>query len=206
MKNKTVRTVLSVLGGILCVVFAAMLIGNISIIIQGVLHPETPPSLFGVTPMVVLSGSMSGTADDHIEVGDLIFATKADTSALQVGDIVSFMDGQVVVTHRIVRIDTAADGQRQFITKGDANNAEDPPIAASAVIGRYMTRIPKLGDLAMFLQKPLGMAIFIGVPVCAFILIDILRRKKQSRRESEETARLKAELEALKAAKAADAS
>ena len=69
-----------------------------------------------------------------------------------------------------------------------------------------MTRIPKLGDLAMFLQKPLGMAIFIGIPVCAFILIDILRRKKQSRQESEETARLKAELEALKAVKAADAS
>ena len=177
-----------------------MLVCNVIIIVKGTLHPETPPTVLGVAPMVVLSGSMSGTAEGHIEVGDLIFATAADTDKLQVGDVVSFMEDNVVVTHRIVEITADESGKKQFITKGDANNAADPPIYADAVIGICRGRIPKLGDFAMFLQKPLGMAVFIGIPVCAFIVGDVIRRRRDARRENEETARLRSELEKLRAA------
>lgn len=52
----------------------------------------------------------------------------------------------------------------------------------------------------MFLQQPLGMAVFIGVPVCAFIIIDIIRRSRSRSRETEENEQLKAELERLRAA------
>ena len=52
----------------------------------------------------------------------------------------------------------------------------------------------------MFLQKPLGMAVFIGIPVCAFIIYDIIRRQRSSGRKDKETEALKAELERLRAA------
>lgn len=194
------KKLLTAAGAVLCVVFSFLLVCNVTIIVKGTLHPETPPSVFGVAPMVVLSGSMSGTAEGHIEVGDLIFATAADTDKLQVGDVVSFMEDNVVVTHRIVEITADESGKKQFITKGDANNAADPPIYADAVIGICRGRIPKLGDFAMFLQKPLGMAVFIGIPVCAFIVGDVIRRRRDARRENEETARLRSELEKLRAA------
>ena len=194
------KKLLTAAGAVLCVIFSFLLLCNVTIIVKGTLHPETPPSVFGVAPMVVLSGSMSGTAEGHIEVGDLIFATAADTDKLQVGDVVSFMEDNVVVTHRIVEITADESGKKQFITKGDANNAADPPIYADAVIGICRGRIPKLGDFAMFLQKPLGMAVFIGIPVCAFIVGDVIRRRRDARRENEETARLRSELEKLRAA------
>ncbi len=194
------KKLLTAAGAVLCVIFSFLLVCNVTIIVKGTLHPETPPSVFGVAPMVVLSGSMSGTAEGHIEVGDLIFATAADTDKLQVGDVVSFMEDNVVVTHRIVEITADESGKKQFITKGDANNAADPPIYADAVIGICRGRIPKLGDFAMFLQKPLGMAVFIGIPVCAFIVGDVIRRRRDARRENEETARLRSELEKLRAA------
>lgn len=199
-KKKTANRIVFTIGMVLCVVFAVMLVGNLTIIIKGIIHPELPPSVLGVTPMVVQSGSMSGSAKDHIEVGDLIFTVKPDVDKLKAGDIISYMDGQIAVTHRIVAVETGADGKRSFLTKGDANNTEDPLVSEDVVFGLYKGRIPKLGDLAMFLQKPLGMAVFIGIPVCAFIIYDIISRQKSAGKKDEETAALKAELERLRAA------
>ena len=199
-EKKKSGAALQILGAVLCVVFGFFLVCNIIIIVKGTLHPETPPTVLGVAPMVVLSGSMSGTAEDHIEVGDLIFTTTPDLDSLQVGDVVAFMDDDVVVTHRIVDITADKSGKKQFVTKGDANNTEDPAIYPESVIGVYRGRIPKLGDFALFLQKPLGMAVFIGVPVCAFVIGDVIRRRKQAQHSDEETARLREELERLKAA------
>ena len=196
-EKKKSGAALNIIGAVLCVVFGFFLVCNIVIIVKGTLHPETPPTVLGVAPMVVLSGSMSGTAEDHIEVGDLIFTKQADIDELQVGDVVAFMDGSIVVTHRIVSI--SAD-RTEFVTKGDANNTEDEPISADQIIGQYSGRIPKVGDFALFLQKPLGMVIFIGVPVCAFVIGDVIRRRKQAQHSDEETARLREELERLKAA------
>lgn len=199
-KKKTANRIVFTIGVVLCVIFAVMLVGNLTIIIKGIIHPELPPSVLGVTPMVVRSGSMSGSAKDHIEVGDLIFTVKPDVDKLKAGDIISYMDGQIAVTHRIVAVETGADGKRSFLTKGDANNTEDPLVSEDVVFGLYKGRIPKLGDFAMFLQKPLGMAVFIGIPVCAFIIYDIISRQRSAGKKDEETAALKAELERLRAA------
>lgn len=199
-KNKTSKRILFIVGAVLCCIFAVILVCNLTIIIKGVVNPKAPPSVFGVTPMVVQSGSMSGNAEDHIEVGDLILAVKPDTDRLKVGDIISYMDGNIAVTHRIIEVQTDADGKRSFVTKGDANNTEDPAVGEDAVFGLYKGRIPGLGDFAMFLQKPLGMAVFIGIPVCAFIIYDIIRRQRSSGKKDKETEELKAELERLRAA------
>lgn len=199
-KASTSHVVLSVIGLILCVLFGLLLICNVTIIVKGVISPDRPPSVLGVTPMVVQSGSMSGTAADHIEVGDLIFVKPVNADDLKEGDVISFMEDSIVVTHRIVGITTGQNGERIFQTKGDANNtADDLPVTADRLVGIYTGRIPKLGDLAMFLQTPFGMAVFIGIPVCAFIIYDIVRRQRSAHRESEETARLKEELERLRA-------
>ena len=55
-------------GAALCILFGILLICNLTILIKGTLFPENPPSMLGITPMVVLSGSMSGEAEEHIEV------------------------------------------------------------------------------------------------------------------------------------------
>ena len=198
-KSKASKKTLSIVGAVLCCIFALILVCNLTIIIKGVINPKTPPSVFGVTPLVVQSGSMSGNAEDHIEVGDLIFTVKPDTAKLKKGDIISYMEGDIAVTHRIIEIKTDAQGKRSFITKGDANNAADPEVGESAVFGLYKGRVAKLGDFAMFLQKPLGMAVFIGIPVCAFIVYDIIRRQKASGKADKENERLRAELERLRA-------
>ena len=198
-KEQTSNPILSILGVILCIVFGFMLICNLTIIIKGTIAPEKPPSVLGVTPMVVLSGSMSGDAEDHIEAGDLIFVNKAEASELEVGDVIAFMEGKIVVTHRIIDIQKDENNKYVFRTKGDANNAEDQrPVTEDNLVGIYKARIPKLGDFALFLQTPLGMVIFIGIPVFAFIIYDIIRRQQYMNRENKKTAEMEAELERLR--------
>lgn len=191
----------SIIGLFMCMVFGFLLICNLTIIIKGTLNPERPPSVLGMTPMVVLSGSMSGMADDHIEAGDLVFIGKVDVDALEVGNVIAYMeqDSTTIVTHRIVDL-LEGDSGTEYITKGDANNVEDSlPVTKEQVIGIFKFRIPKLGDFALFLQEPLGMVLFIGVPLFAFIIYDIIRRQKYANKESEKTAQLEAELERLRA-------
>ena len=103
------------------------------------------------------------------------------------------------MTHRIVRVETAEDGSLSFVTKGDANNTEDiAPVAAENVVGIYKARIPALGDVAMFMQKPVGMAIFIGIPVLAFVLYDSAARRRAQEAEKRRADELQRELERLK--------
>ena len=192
--------VAAAIGLILCVVFGFLLVCNMTIIIKGTIAPERPPSVLGITPMVVLSGSMSGSAEDHIEVGDLIFVGKAEAARLKQGDVIAFMEGDVVVTHRIVEVGRDEAGKLSFITKGDANNSIDlRPVSEENLVGIYKFRIPKVGDFALFLQTPLGMILFIGIPLLAFIIYDIIRRRHYAAKEDKRTSELEAELERLRA-------
>lgn len=199
-RTSTSQKVMTIIGSVLCVVFGLMLICNLTIIIKGTINPDRPPSVLGITPMAVLSGSMSGDAEDHIEVGDLIFIGKAEPDELAVGDVIAFMQNKTVVTHRIIGIETDENGKLLFSTKGDANNAEDRnPVSEDDLVGVYMGRIPKVGDFALFLQKPLGMILFVGVPLLAFIIYDIVRRQLSANKENKKTAELEAELQRLRA-------
>ena len=197
--NSATHKILTVIGIVLCIIFGFMLICNLTIIIKGTIDPERPPAVLGTTPLVVLSGSMSGDAPDHIEVGDLIFVGKAEAEDLEVGNIIAFMQGKSVVTHRIIEIQTGENGELLFYTQGDANNAPDQrPVTENDLVGIYKGRIPKVGDFAMFMQTPLGMVIFIGIPLAAFIIYDIIRRQRYAAKENKRTAELEAELERLR--------
>ena len=190
------QNAVTVTGLILCIVFSFLLICNLTIIVKGTLFPEKPPSVLGITPMTVLSGSMSGEAEDHIEIGDLIFVAKVKPEKLYIGDIIAFMDGSVVVTHRITEI--YDNNGLEFITKGDANNAPDQkPVTAENLVGKYKGRIPGMGNFVLFLKSPLGMLLFVGVPVIGFICYDILRRQRYVNYERQRRQELEADLKRL---------
>lgn len=78
---------------LICIILCFALACNLTFIVKGALSPERPPSVFGLTPMVVLSGSMSGQAEDSLEVGDLALIRRVEPDALKVGDVVAYMSG-----------------------------------------------------------------------------------------------------------------
>jgi len=95
--------------------------------------------VFGVRPTVVSGVSMRPA----LRAGDLVLTTDVAPEKIAVGDIVRFRVGGSYVLHRVVEIRQAAG--LEFITRGDANNVDDPPLPASAVEGRVVTVLPGLG-------------------------------------------------------------
>lgn len=194
-KEKKINRIKTIVGIVLCVILGFVLVCNLTIIIKGSINPDVPPSVFSVTPLVVLSGSMSGDAPDHIEIGDLIFITDVEYSELKEGDVVTYRDGNSFTTHRIIGKDD--DG---FITKGDANNTEDRRrLTEDKLVGIVKSRIPKIGNFALFLQTPLGMVLFVGLPLLAFVLYNVIRRQLYNNKKEDKTAALEAELARLRA-------
>lgn len=196
-KGGEIKTIVGIL---LCTVLTLVLVVNITLIVRSYLHPAEVPSFMGYKPFIVLSGSM----EPAIMPGDLIITKIVAPEKIAVGDIISFRaDKSIVVSHRVKEIQT--EGGLAFLTQGDANSGADTgTVGPDAVEGIYLLRIAGLGKLAMFLQTPLGLLTFVILPLCLFILYDIVSRRIRGKQEKSREAALEAELESLRAMVAAN--
>ena len=202
-KNQdTKQKLLTVIGTILCIILLPILIINVTLIVKSFLKADEVPSIGGMFPMIVLTDSMY----PEIESGDLIICHTIDAEDVKVGDVITFYDplgnGTTVVTHRVLEI-TGEAGSLKFVTKGDNNNVEDQkPVPKDKLIGIYQSRIPGLGNVAMFMQTTPGLILCCVCPILLLVGWDVLRRKKYEKVKQQDTDALLAELEALRAMKA----
>ncbi len=104
--------------------------------------PLSVPRLFGFQTYAIVSGSM----EPEIPVGSIVYAKKAEPTAVAPGDVIVFYGGHdenAVVTHRVVE---NRKDEKEFITKGDANAGNDvTPIAYNNLIGKVVFDLPGIG-------------------------------------------------------------
>lgn len=192
MKNiKKITTIL------IFIILIPILFVNIVILVNSYMHPDNIPSFLGWKPFIVLSGSM----ETNIMTGDLVIVKEVDTKDLKQGDIIAFKDEKIVVTHRISQV-INENGETKYITKGDNNNTEDKGfVLPSQVEGKYKYRIGRLGNLAMFIQTPIGMVICLSIPILMLILIqtsDFKKQKNEILKSSYNQQNMENEIEKLK--------
>lgn len=188
IKNKAVSKTLSVLSIVVIVLLLLILLNNIIFIVAGALDPDGLPTAFGVTPLLVLSGSMEGDEEDAFPEGSIIFLL--EPKDLEEGDVITFYDPsstkKSMVTHRIVEI-IEENGSVLYQTQGDVNNTEDKHLVGTGnVIGELWFSVPTLGYVIHFMQQPLGMLLCIGVPVIAFVLWDFFFGRKTDKKDKNE--------------------
>lgn len=141
MARLAARSLLIMLRLVLAVSVAAL--GLLVATVQ--LAPHAERSTF-----VIRGGSM----EPAIPLGSLVVVGPSADYA--VGDVVSLRNGEAVVTHRVVGVETI-DGQTRLQTRGDANEATDASYAApSDAIGRVEVSVPFAGFLLAFLGQPIG--------------------------------------------------
>lgn len=196
------QKMLTIIGTILCVILLPILIINLTLIAKSYINKDEVPSLGGVFPMIVLTDSMY----PQIKSGDLIICNTTEAEQIVEGDVISFFDpmgsGTSVVTHRVLEV-IEEDGELSFRTKGDNNNAEDQVLVpGDNLVGIYRSRIPALGNVAMFMQTTPGLILCVVCPVLLLVGFDMLRRRKYEKAKQQDTDALLAELEALRALKA----
>lgn len=71
-------------------------------------------------------------------------------SEVQIGDVVTFQpvsDDPALITHRVVGKSFGSSGTL-FITRGDANGADDEPIEPEQIMGKVRYSVPYVGHVA----------------------------------------------------------
>lgn len=191
------KGIMKILNVLVLSILMVILFVNSVILLSSIIKPEEVPSFFGWKPFITLSGSM----ESEIYAGDLAVVKEIATDELKKGDVIAFRQDDIVITHRIDDI-VMNEGERKFVTKGDNNNTTDVlPVSAEMIEGKYMFKISKLGNVAMFIQTPTGMVTVLAIPVLLLVLIQINKNKQdkeQLNKKVKNEKKMQAEIERLK--------
>lgn len=154
---------------------------TIGILLSAVLFAfssKSNASIFGYRFYTVLTDSMVPQEDSPpggFYSGDMVLVHMVDSDQIEEGDIVTFAvgDGSRYLTHRLVdRLDELAGEPGDYIvTKGDANETNDPPVEASRVLGKVVFTIPKVGSMLEFVRENLVLCVLFILSTFGFILV-----------------------------------
>lgn len=135
--------------------------------------------------LTVLTGSM----EPSYEPGDIVVTVPRDSYAI--GDAVTIQPESgkpTLITHRVVAIRQTPDGTG-YVTRGDANGADDEPIVAAQVMGTVIYSVPKLGYVQEFIGTHRAtVTIGLGLALLgygAFALVSGALDKRRARRETD---------------------
>lgn len=130
------------------------------------------PKIFGLSPYIVLSGSM----EPVIHTGSVVYIGEKEEAPMK-GDIMAYMAGDgMAVVHRIAGVT-----EEGYVMKGDANDVQDAkPVSREQFIGEHRFSIPALGYVLARLEShtmrvggfelPAAVPVLIGVVLMAQLI------------------------------------
>ena len=149
------------------------------------------PLGFGIAE--VLSDSMYPT----FETGDVVIIVPQDK--YEIGDIVAFQDGNMVVSHRIIDVNENGD----FITKGDleGNAVDTMPLKEIYIYGKVVKKLDNIGPVIRVIKSPVVSVLLLIVAALLFVL----SAKKEKETEDKSLDKIRDEIAALKGDKKIEA-
>lgn len=165
--KKLLNTVLKIINIIIITVMILIVLVNLYTIGAKKIKGVKIPTVCGYAYAAVLSGSMS----EAVNVDDVVITKKMDS--YKTGDIIMFDTAGQIVTHRIVK-----ETDEGYITKGDANNAEDNWIVEDKdITGRVVKVVPGFGKVIQFFKEPFGMLILTLVAAAIIMIPSMINRE-----------------------------
>ncbi|NLV16137.1 MAG: signal peptidase I [Syntrophomonadaceae bacterium] len=166
--EKALKIIGNVVWGLLLILIAISIFFFVQYKITG-----GTPQILGHRMYIVLSGSMEPAFSPR----SLIFVKPMEPEEIHEGDIITFTGAQAnskdLTTHRVIEIERDEAGQLSFVTKGDANDVNDPyPVPGDRLIGKVNLALPFLGAVMDFAQTKEGILALIIVPGVLLIGIE----------------------------------
>ena len=178
-KKKRAITLIKIFNILIFLIIVPILIYNITLIIKYIQNPSETPDFFGFKTYEIVSRSM----EDTINKNDIIVVKKVDKNEINENDIISFDNGNEIITHRIVEIENI-NGQTLYTTKGDNNRFEDDEkISFEQIEGKYVFKLSKLGYLMNFLKNRYFLIILFIILIFCFIHIINVKKRIKNREE-----------------------
>lgn len=168
IKNTLINLIITIL--FIIVIF------SVYIFIQTNILKNSLITLFGHSFFQVETGSMA----DTIEIGDIVIV-KLGNEDIKVQDIVTYVEKDYFVTHRVLSIDGDT-----LITKGDFNNTTDAPINRKQVVGEV---VYILDDIKIWEKTLTDENVYIPVGITLLLFIVLVTYKEKAGEKNEQRAK-----------------
>lgn len=131
-------------------------------------------SIFGYRMFTVATGSM----EPVYNVNDVILVRDTDPSTLKVGDDIAYLGNRdavkgLVVTHRIIRIETLDDNKVHYTLKGVNNKYEDPSITEDQILGKVLGKVYVVNFINHVVKNIYGFFFLVFCPLVLVIFLEI---------------------------------
>lgn len=131
-------------------------------------------SILGYRMFTVATGSM----EPVYNVNDVILVKDTDPSTLKVGDDIAYLGNRdavkgLVVTHRIIRIETFDDNKVHYTLKGVNNKYEDPSITEDQILGKVLGKVYVVNFINHVVKNIYGFFFLVFCPLVLVIFLEI---------------------------------
>lgn len=131
-------------------------------------------------PSISFYTIVSPSMNPVIKVYDVVVNIKpSGPEDIEIGDIITYVSTNstsegMTITHRVVAITKAENGNYEYQTQGDNNSEPDGVLVTyDNVIGREIMIIPKLGKIQFLLANKKSWLLLLLIPVMIFVFKDI---------------------------------
>ncbi len=147
-----------------------------NVILLWITSIQNNKGILGYQAYIITSDSMF----PELKIGDVIIIKKQDN--IEKDDIITFEQEGITNTHRVIDI-VEKDEIKEYITKGDNNNAQDKKVTRIENIkGKVIIKIPYLGKLAKQMQDKIILLIMMLIFLLICLYTITKNEKKEKRR------------------------
>lgn len=147
------------------------------------------PDVFGFSILHITTGSM----EDEIMENSYVLIRKCDADDVGEDDIITFYSPDPSIygmlnTHRIVSV-KEENGERVFITKGDANLTEDTyPVPEERLVGRYVKTLTFITSLTSFFQTQASLIVIVilWIVLIGMMAFNLIHKIKEEGKEDKQ--------------------
>lgn len=131
-------------------------------------------SILGYRVFTIATGSM----EPVYNIDDVILVKDTDPSTLKKGDDIAYLGNRdavkgLIVTHRIIRMETFSDGKVHYTLKGVNNKYEDPSITADQILGKVVGKLPVVNFINHVVKNIYGFFFLVFCPLVLVIFLEI---------------------------------
>lgn len=131
-------------------------------------------SILGYRVFTIATGSM----EPVYNINDVILVKNTDPSTLKKGDDIAYLGNRdavkgLIVTHRIIRIETFSDGKVHYTLKGVNNKYEDPSITEDQILGKVVGKLPVVNFINHVVKNIYGFFFLVFCPLVLVIFLEI---------------------------------
>lgn len=124
-----------------------------------------------------------GSMEPEIQTGSLLFTRNVPAERVDVGDTITFRDGEHFTTHKVIN-KSSSNGEISFRTQGIANNSPDPGrVTEDELQGKKLFSIPLLGYFIAWAGTTQGIIVLIIIPGALLLLLETKNIVHEVRKE-----------------------